>query len=281
MTDPDDPSNHKEAIWQTTARMSDLTDPSQWNTYYDDGDDTWAIFEIDAILHEDVENVVSGNTFLSAWQAMWDGLLWINGVNTIARDLPDADTTWMGIATYERWTLPSRRAASSTTTLGTLTTFWCLDEGTLTSGRFGTSDDGTYLEMSARSGGGDRIEVYLVGYYPGGEVRFVREMIDVEYLDVDGTACRLWRITAVPTPSGTSVSVSGGATGGDTCVWYPGDGSSEESHASTFSHTYTFPGTYRVMQVCYEDDSGDDLGEAQDEQRYTVDSVRTDDVTVG
>ena len=44
---------------------------------------------------------------------------------------------------------------------------------------------------------------------------------------------------------------------GQTCIWYPGDGTwilpgDEDHHGASATHTYAMPGTYRSMQVCYE-----------------------------
>ncbi len=328
LVDPDDLNNNAGNIPQTTATMSDLTDSGQWSTFEDDGDEIWGIFEFDPLLHKDIEDEMSTN-WMVGWEALWDvgGALWwtVYGTNYKSRDLPDAETTWSGLDVNDRWVLPDHTASSSSGSAETLTmTYWCIGESTETSGSFGTLDDGTYLKMSGRSGGGGRIEVYLVGYYANGQVRFVREMIDENY----GTVCQNWRITADPTPSATGgfeldveverkvlagrwktkwtteyaydasgnggknpgsltatpsgrgVSVTGGSTSGDQCIWYPGDGDAVESNTTTFSHTYGFPGTYRVMQVCYSDDSGDSSGESDNEQAYTIASVSTDDVTV-
>lgn len=176
-----------------------------------------------------------------------------------------------------------------------------------------TTPDGSTFEFAARWDN-QRVQLFLIGRYANGEVRFVRELFDDDpgpkacmlditgTIDIDEDTGRTWmkvdvNVTSNATPApedwddgfvdtflfdaagngwhagsvddaltapgavaGTPVELLGGNIGLPLldCVWYPGDGTRitpgdpDMGELSTTAwHTYTFPGTYHVMQLCY------------------------------
>jgi hypothetical protein len=62
-----------------------------------------------------------------------------------------------------------------------------------------------------------------------------------------------------PVVAGQEVVLSPGTVpgAGEECVWHPGDGTritpdDEDNDGSSATHTYAFPGTYQVLQLCYD-----------------------------
>ena len=176
----------------------------------------------------------------------------------------------------------------------------------------GKTSDGTTFEFLSRWDN-ERVEIWLVGYYDNGEVRFVRELYDGDpgsktcmlrlqgeiaisaatgrievHLDVDGTSAsspsaKDWSSVIddrfVFDPSGNGwkegtfalddtqgvIGVHRSRSTGASPRSRPGTASGcpatghelTEAHPDNLgphtTHTYAFPGTYHVLQLCYED----------------------------
>ncbi|MCC7077562.1 MAG: hypothetical protein IT198_10590 [Acidimicrobiia bacterium] len=208
LIDPDQPDHNAGAIPQTHAAVddwmsdpADLDDASGWYSHDDDADREWIHVIIDPLLVEEAENLWStdGLPFAGTfWNELWTAM------NDKLRVLPDAAGTW---------TLPTltNMAVPTSNTFGFSTDALCSagDADRMVSSTLARLSDGSYLKMSVRhdlSGspfGGSfstRLEVYLVGYFPDGSVRFVRQLTDkvdsgFDTNPFDALSCAQWNVS--------------------------------------------------------------------------------------
>ncbi len=329
--DVEDPLGDAGHVPQTEISMSTMRGGG-WASHSADADHHYGWFGIDTLLTEDVENnwtadIPAGGGREDLWNAIWHSGRTLGLTGGYDWSVP-AVLDYAGAA-GGAWTFTTAESCADDD---------AKDESFPLSGA--ELDDGTWWQLSTLNTGdgedGDaRIEAYLVGRWPSGQVRFIRQLRDRTFasgcqrlrfklsasvtdqgmlylgfkmqrstgagytttdnksmvFDASGNGAAVTSTTSMAVTRSASdpmtVTFSTGETvpSGGICRWYPGDGEvlDQTANPSEITYTYTVPGTYEPMQVCYADDTPGDPEAVLDEELFATTAVvvEKDGVAVG